>query len=83
MRDKIRNYILAAFLYGEDPRNLKDDARLLTAGVLDSRAILDLVIFIEREWNVEVAAHEVNVVNFDRVDDMIAFVEAKVREKLP
>jgi len=83
MREKIRNYILSAFLYGEDPRNLKDNAQLLTTGVLDSRAVLDLVIFIEREWNIEVAAHEVSVLNFDRVDDVVAFVEAKVREKLP
>lgn len=83
MRAKIRNYILSSLLYGEDPRNLKDDTHLISTGVLDSRAILDLVIFIEREWNIEVAAHEVNVLNFDRVDDMVAFVEAKVRERLP
>ena len=83
MREKIRNYILSEFLYGEDPRNLKDAARLFTTGVLDSVAVLNLVIFIEREWNIEIAAHEVNVLNFDRVDDVIAFVEAKVKEKLP
>jgi acyl carrier protein len=80
MRDittSIRNFILTKYLPGESPENLRDDIPLRTSGILDSLATLGLISFIEEEFNIEVEAHETDIDNFDRLDDIVAFVERK------
>lgn len=77
MKDKIRQFILAEFLPGESAENLKDDTPLRTSGILDSMATLRLVSFVEEEFGIEVEAHEAGVENFDRIEDIAAFIERK------
>jgi acyl carrier protein len=75
--DAVRNFILARYLPGESPDNLKDDTPLRTSGILDSIATLGLVSFIEEEYGIEIEAHETDIDNFDRIADIEAFVERK------
>ena len=73
----IRDFILTKYLPGESAENLQDDTPLRTSGVLDSLATLSLISFIEERFGIEVEAHETDVDNFDRLGDIIAFVERK------
>ena len=75
--DTIRDFILAKYLPGESPANLRNDTPLRTSGVLDSLATLALISFIEERYGIEVEAHETDIDNFDRIDDIVAFVERK------
>jgi acyl carrier protein len=75
--DTIRHFILTNYLPGESPENLHDDMPLRTSGVLDSLATLALISFLEQEYKIEVEAHETDVDNFDRIEDIAAFVERK------
>jgi acyl carrier protein len=79
IKANIRRHILSAYLPGESEENLRDDLPLRTSGVLDSMATLGLVSFLEREYDIEIEAGETGVENFDRIDDIAAFVERKVR----
>jgi acyl carrier protein len=73
----IRDFILTNYLPGETADNLTDDIPLRTSGVLDSLATLALISFIEKEFGIEVEAHETDIDNFDRLGDIVAFVERK------
>ena len=75
--DNIRDFILTRYLVGESPSNLRNDTPLRTSGVLDSLATLALISFIEEQYGIEVEAHETGVENFDRIDDIVSFVERK------
>ena len=75
--DNIRTFILTKYLPGESPENLRDDTPLRTSGVLDSLATLALISFLEEQYGIEVEAHETDVDNFDRIQDIAAFVERK------
>ena len=75
--DTIRQFILTKYLPGESPDNLRDDTPLRSSGILDSLATLGLISFLEQEYNIEVEAHETDVDNFDRIEDIAAFVERK------
>lgn len=80
MRDintAIRDFILTKYLPGESPDNLRADIPLRTSGILDSLATLGLISFIEEEFDIEVEAHETDIDNFDRLGDIVAFVERK------
>lgn len=74
VRSLLRRYLLTEVPPGED---LTDDTHLQTTGILDSIATLNLIMFMEQEFGIEVEAHEVNVSNFDRISDMLAFVARK------
>lgn len=77
VRDTIRQYILTNYLPGESPANLRDDTPLRTIGILDSLATLSLVGFLEKEFGIELEAHETGVDTFDRIEDIAALVERK------
>ena len=73
----IRDFILTKDLPGESAENLRDDIPLRTSGILDSLATLSLISFIEETFDIEVEAHETDIDNFDRLSDIVAFVERK------
>jgi len=77
IKEELRRYILAEFLPGEKPSNLKDDTPLRTSGILDSVAILKVVTLIEARYGIEVEAHEAGVENFDSIDAIASFVKNK------
>ena len=75
--DNVRDFILTRYLVGESPSNLRNDTPLRTSGILDSLATLALISFIEEQYGIEVEAHETGIDNFDRIDDIVSFVERK------
>jgi len=81
VKDTIRQYILATYLPGESAANLHDDTPLRTSGVLDSLATLGLVSFVEKEFGIELEAHETGIDNFDRIQDIAALVARKKGDK--
>ena len=58
-----------------------DDTPLRTSGILDSMGLLRLVGMVEEKFGIEVSAYEAGIENFDRIDDIVAFVQRKVAAK--
>ena len=75
--EAIRQFILKKYLPGETADNLKDETPLRTSGILDSLATIGVVNFIEREFGIEIEAHETDVDSFDTLHDMAQLVERK------
>jgi acyl carrier protein len=81
VKDTIRQFILTTYLQGETAANLRDDTPLRTSGVLDSLATLGLVSFVEKEFGIELEAHETGIDTFDRIEDIAALVARKKGDK--
>ena len=77
VKETIRRYILATYLPGETAANLRDDTPLRTSGILDSLATLGLVSFVEKEFGIELEAHETGIDTFDQIQDIAALVARK------
>ena len=77
VKDTIRQYILATYLPGESADNLQDDTPLRSSGILDSLATLSLVSFVEKQFSIELEAHETGIDSFDRIEDIAALVARK------
>lgn len=78
IHDKVKGYILAEFLPGEDPDELADDTPLMSTGILDSLATLKLVTFLEQEFDIAVEAHEADSENLDTLELITALVAGKL-----
>ena len=61
-------------------RPLGDSDPLLESGVIDSMGVLDLVAFIEREFNVTVDDEELIPENFQNIARIAAYVEKKQKQ---
>jgi acyl carrier protein len=77
IREAVRAYILAEFLPGEDPEELRDDTPLITGGILDSIATLKLVAHLEEKYGIELQAHEADADHLNTVSDICELVQSK------
>jgi acyl carrier protein len=73
----VKQYILDQFLPGEDPGALLETTPLITNGILDSLATLQLVAFLEEHFGIEIAAHETGVDYLNTIADITALVRSK------
>ena len=79
VKNRIKDFIMAEFLPGEDPDELTDDTPLISGGILDSIATLKLVMFLEEKFGVVLAAHEVDKQYLDTLDDIAKLLASKQR----
>lgn len=73
----IRTFILENWLFTTDATLLDDDESLLDKGVLDSTAILELLGFLEEEYDISVALEELLPENLDSVNRIVEFAQRK------
>jgi acyl carrier protein len=71
---KVRGYILENLMFSSDENELPNDVSLLERGVIDSTGVLEIILFLEGEFGIEVKASEMLPENFDSVNNMVRFV---------
>lgn len=74
----VKNYILQEFLPGENPDELTLDVPLMSSGILDSIATLNLVTFLEEQFKIELAPHETDEAHMGTLADIAALVQSKL-----
>jgi acyl carrier protein len=74
IEQQIRSYILENFLYTKDEGKLKTNASFLEDGIVDSTGILELLLFVQETFDVDVADEEVVPDNFDSVARLTRYV---------
>lgn len=77
VEQSIRDYILSVYLEGEDPSELTVSTPLISAGVLDSMATLKVALFLESEFSISIAPHEITADYLDTIEKMAALVHSK------
>ena len=77
MKEKIRSYIIDNFLLGDD-EGLEDQTSFLDAGIVDSTGILELVDFIDDEFDIKISDDEIVPENLDSINNIIGFLERKL-----
>lgn len=74
---KVRSFIEDNFLFREDRASLTDSESLLEAGLIDSTGILELVAFLETEFDIRMADADIVPANLDSVKAIVAYVQGK------
>lgn len=73
----VRSYIVENFLFGRATEQLTDDASFLDLGIVDSTGLLEIVLFLEREFGVRVEDHELLPENLDSIANIVRFVQSR------
>ena len=78
IKSTVSQYILKDFLPGAKNDELTESTPLITGGILDSLATLQLVHFLEEKYKIELQAHEVDVDHLNTVADIAQLVQEKI-----
>ncbi len=73
----IRDYILDNFLFTDDQSALGNDDSFLEKGIIDSTGILELITFMEEEFELVVGEEEMIPENLDSVNRITSFIGGK------
>jgi acyl carrier protein len=73
----ISEYIREEFLNEDEAIEFTDETLLVSSRIMDSISTLQLVDFIEKEFDIEFSHHEVDQDNLDSVNKIWEFIKSK------
>lgn len=77
IKETLKTYLAQNILSEIEAESLTNSSPLISSGLVDSITTLQLVDFIEREFNIEFQAHEVDRDNLDTLEKIEGFVKSK------
>ncbi|MBC7870838.1 MAG: acyl carrier protein [Chitinophagaceae bacterium] len=82
IHDTLRAFITSA-LMRDAQYPLKNDEGLISGGLIDSFSLVELQLFIEREFNVRLDDTELTAAKIDSVNDLAALIDAHSGDTRP
>ncbi len=77
IKNKIREFIINNFLFGDDFSSPQDNDSFLDTGILDSTGILELITFIEENYGISIEDDELLPENLDSLNNVEKFIKRK------
>ena len=79
VKERVERFILDELLMrGDGGHRLDPEESLITSGVLDSLALLRLVLFLEEQFGITVEDGDLVPGNFQNLNTIQAFVQSKL-----
>ncbi len=75
--EKIREFILNQFPLARQ-RSTKDNDSLLDSGIIDSLGVLEVVTFIEIQYDITLSDEEMLSDNFESISTLTTFIQKKL-----
>lgn len=80
MHDVIRAYILENYLFTDDVAALGFADSLVDRGIVDSTGMLEIILFVEEQFDITVNDEDMTPENFDSVDRIAGYVKRRQQE---
>ena len=77
VQQKIRDHIFETILFGDEDR-VADNVSFQESGILDSNGFLELITFVEDEFDIELSNDELVPEYLDSIEKISNLVEKKV-----
>jgi acyl carrier protein len=74
---QIKDYIAKNLLFSSDGFNYSDEASFLEEGIVDSQGVMELVLFVEENFGIQVKDTEIIPDNFDSISKLSAYIQRK------
>ncbi|MBM9605738.1 phosphopantetheine-binding protein [Desulfopila inferna] len=73
----IRSFLFENFLFDAEEDALKNDDSFLEMGIIDSTGVLELVEWLEEEFDIQIEDEELVPENLDSIEQIAAFIQRK------
>ena len=77
IKGEIRGFIESNLIAFDDPLAIEDDDNIFESGFVDSSLAMQLVIFIEKSFDIQIADEDLDLVNFITINRIVQFVNRK------
>ena len=77
VRIVIKEFIQKNFLFSEEDKDLDDSVSFLDNGIVDSTGMLEIVEFVEEEFDISIEDDELVPENLDSIKNLTGFVTRK------
>ena len=81
LEQEVRGFIVENFLFGQVDNGLQDSDSLLERGIIDSTGVLEIVSFLEENYEIQVEDEELIPENLDSITNVIDYISKK-RDKI-
>jgi acyl carrier protein len=78
IEEQIMNFISSNLLFSDDSFPYSENDSFLENGIVDSIGIMELVLFIEENFNISIENGEITPMNFDSVAKLSTYVRSKM-----
>ncbi len=78
IEEQIRRYLAENFLFSDNGFQFDDEASFLEEGIVDSTGVLELILFAEETFGIQVEDDEVVPENFDSVRSLADYIRRKM-----
>lgn len=75
---QLRDYITENFLYARPDFELSDDDALLGRGIVDSMGVMEVVVFLEEQYGLQVDDADITEENLGSMSAIATYVAARV-----
>ena len=72
--EQIGKYVRNNLLYVDDGFEYDNDTSFIGEGLIDSMGVMELLTYVQSEFDITVDQHEVTPDNFDSVNKLAAFI---------
>lgn len=76
-QEQVRNFVIENLLLGEEEENFSNGQSFLDSGLIDSTGILEIIAFLEDEYDITIKDDEMIPENLDSVERIVAFLEKR------
>lgn len=73
----LRQHIAETMLFSSKGYPYPDDASFLENSIIDSMNVMELVVFLEEQWAIQIDDHEIVPENFDSIARLAEFVRRR------
>jgi acyl carrier protein len=80
VKNQIKKYIINNFLFGSEDTVIEDHDSFLKKGIIDSTGILELIGYIEENYQIKIEDHELLPENLDSLQNVTNFILAKQKQ---
>jgi acyl carrier protein len=77
VEQEIRTFLVENFSLGGDINRLPGNRSLTERGIIDSVGIVEVLTFLETQYDISINDDETVPENIDTIDNMVRFVETK------
>ena len=79
--EKLRKYVLENYLFTDDESELNNNDSFLDLGIIDSTGIMEVVLFIEMEFDIEVDDEDLLPENLDTINNLVKYIATRQAAK--
>lgn len=74
VRRQLVDFVVTNYLFGDESRAPQEDESLVEGGIIDSTGLMELIEFLESQFEIEVADEDTVPSNLDTVGNLTRFV---------